>query len=266
MEENVTPQGENNKNENNKINTKNTPNEQTNKFIVELLLNNIIYFETYTNQTLTKQEKEFIEKEIVFLEIPTTRQTTLRNSDWDDSDYYIKVNDLITNLQKRGYPITPKSKLFIRIKYFDDYVLINNENELIYISALSSKNKIDLKIKNFFENSLIVDTFTILKNHFLKNPEEHGNYKLPKLKIKDIVKLVYRYRFLSNGYLNEQKKYVKYSLKEAAEILKVSKSTLENYCDQIEEARKTNFNFNLHKEKPYSYLTEYNRIKTVKQI
>ena len=193
---------------------------------------------------------------MVTLPIQTTKQTNFKNG---NNEFYIKVKDLITNLQKKGYPITPKSKLYIRVKYFEDYILIKNENEFIYMSMLSPKNEIYLKIKNYFEKSLIDDTFTILKNHFLQYPQENGNYKLPKRKIKDIVKLVYRYHILSYGYLNEQKKYVKYSLEKAAEIIGVPKSTLDNYHDQVTKARKTNFDFNKHQDEDYSFLCRYNR-------
>jgi hypothetical protein len=161
----------------------------------------------------------------------------------------------------KGYPITPKSKLFIRLKFFDDYIAITNQNDLIYTSMLPSKNKINLKVKNIFEKSTIKDTFTILKNNFLKETEEKERPKSQKLKIGEVVKLVYRYRILSDGYFNEQKKFVKYTLEEAAKILEMPKSTLDNYYDQIKKAREKNFDFNRHKDEPYSFLTQNNRTK-----
>lgn len=251
--------------ENNQIQNSNLLNsqiEQTNEYIIQLLIYNIIYNKTNINQTITTQKKEFIEKEIVTLDIPTIKQINSRNNNnITNIDFYIRVNDLITNLQMKGYPITPKSKLYIRLKFFDDYILIANHNDLIYISMLSSKNRIDLKIKNFFEKSIITDTFSILKNHFLEEIEEKERPKSKKLKIGEVVKLVYRYRMLSDGYFNEQKKFVKYSLEEAAKILEMPKSTLDNYFDQIKKARETNFDFNRHKDEPYSFLCVHNREK-----
>lgn len=127
---------------------------------------------------------------------------------------------------------------------------------------LPSKNKINLKVKNIFEKSTIKDTFTILKNNFLKETEEKERPKSQKLKIGEVVKLVYRYRILSEGYLNEQKKFVKYTLEEAAKILEKPKSTLDNYYDQIKKAREKNFDFNRHKDESYTFLCVYNRAKT----
>ena len=144
---------ENNQIQNN--NLLNSQTEQTNEYIIQLLIYNIIYNKTNINQTITTQKKEFIEKEIVTLDIPTIKQTNSRNNNnITNIDFYIRVNDLITNLQMKGYPITPKSKLYIRLKFFDDYIIIANHNDLIYISTLSSKNRIDLKIKNFSKNQL----------------------------------------------------------------------------------------------------------------
>ena len=195
------------------------------------------------------------------MDIPTIKQINSRNNNIANNDFYIRVNDLITNLQMKGYLITSKSKLYIRLKFFDDYILIANHNDLIYISMLPLKNKIDLKIQNFFEKSLIEDTFIILKNHFLEEIEEKERPKSKKLKIGEVVKLVYRYRMISDGYFNEQKKFVKYSLEEAAKILEMPKSTLDNYFDQIKKARETNFDFNRHKDEPYSFLCVHNREK-----
>ena len=250
---------ENNQIQNN--NLLNTQKEQTNEYIIEILFNTIIYNKTNINQTITTQKKEFIEKEIMNLNIQTIKQINSRNNNIANNDFYIRVNDLITNLKMKGYPITPKSKLYIRLKFFDDYILIANHNDLIYISMLPLKNKIDLKIQNIFEKSFIEDTFAILKNHFLEEMEEKERPKSQKLKIGEVVKLVYRYRMLSDGYFNEQKKFVKYSLEEAAKILEMPKSTLDNYFDQIKKARETFFDFNQHKDEPYSNLCVYNRAK-----
>ena len=60
--------------ENNQIqnsNLLNSQTEQTNEYIIQLLIYNIIYNKTNINQTITTQKKEFIEKEIVTLDIPT---------------------------------------------------------------------------------------------------------------------------------------------------------------------------------------------------
>ena len=53
--------------ENNQIqnsNLLNSQTEQTNEYIIQLLIYNIIYNKTNINQTITTQKKEFIEKEI----------------------------------------------------------------------------------------------------------------------------------------------------------------------------------------------------------
>ena len=239
----------------------NIPNEQISEYIIELSFNNKIYYKSDKNQTISSQGKEFIENEIVTINLPTLEQIHSGNNNISNNDYYIKVIDLIINLKMKGYPITQNSKLFIRLKFFDDYVLIANQNDIIYTSMLPSKNKINLKIKNIFEKSIIKDTFTILKNNFLKETEEKERPKSQKLKIGEVVKLVYQYRILSDGYFNEQKKFVKYTLEEAAKIIDMPKSTLDNYYDQIKKAREKNFDFNKNKDEPYFFMCVYNRIK-----
>ena len=232
------------------------------QFNIELLINNIIIYHN-SDKNLEKIEQKVFPSEIdlIILEIPIIKEVNLNNNNYDDINF--KIEDIINNLKKKGYPLLPSSKLFIYVDYYDNYVLIDNEKIFVYSSMLTEKNKIKLKLENSIDNSSITDTASILKNYYF--PNEKTEKKIPNSisrrdrKIKEIIQIVLQYRFLLNGYFDYDEKYIKYNTDDISEKINIPKKTLQDYLKQIKDARKTHFDFNKYKNKKISFLRKHNR-------
>ena len=66
-------------------------------------------------------------------------------------------------------------------------------------------------------------------------------------KIGQVIEKVSTWRRLYNGYYDENKKFIKYSLEDAAKLLNISKKSLDDYLLQLRLGRKFGFDFNLNK-------------------
>lgn len=256
--------------------------EKTKKFTIELLIYNIIIHKEETNFLKIEENKEFIDKERIDLDIPINYKKNKYNQ---SNEYTIQISDLKKELIKKGYPITT-SKLYIFLTNIniDNYIYINDDQELLNSSMISDDNIIKLKLQNYVDSRLINDTFMLLKNHFSEleeqknekinekkiNQDRHINipkkgiekeidFNKRKRKIGDIVKNVYTQRMLFNGFYNDEGKKIKFELKEASDIVGVPKKTLDDYLKQIRFAREKGFDFNKNKDKPISFLRDFNK-------
>lgn len=234
------------------INTKNLPKSEFMQFRIELILYHII-----TKQNL--ENTNYIEKELVLIELPINRQIGNLISENDEEAFYIKTNDLISSLKKKGYPILSKSKLYIYIKIIDEFIFLEDKNETISSSMLSEKNEIKLKIKNNIEVNLLKDSFTLIKNCLIRNQNQSITKSITPSFVKDIVKLVYKYRMLYHGFKDEKDEIKNCQLDEASEKVEMNKKTLDFYFEQIKFARKKEFDFNENKNEPISSLLDYNK-------
>lgn len=241
--------------------------DQTMQFNIELLTNNIIVYHN-VNKNAEKIEQKILQSEIelIVLEIPIIKEINFNNNLLEENnydDFHFKLEDIINNLKKKGYPLLPSSKLYIYIDYYDNYVLVDNEKNFVYSSMLPEKNKIKLKLENLIDNLSTTDTGSILKNYFLQNEKKEKKISHSATcrvrKIKDIIKIVLKFRFLLNGFFDYDEKYIKYTTSDVSERMNIPKKTLQDYLRQINEARKTGFDFNKYKNKSISFLRKHNR-------
>ena len=246
---------------NNSKSSKEQQNEQIKEFELELFFYNNIYGNDERNPNKTEQTKEFTEKETLTIDLPITKKINEEfNSveDEGDNDFYFTIGDLVDNLKKKGYPLISTSELYIFIDSINEYTHVTNKNNFITLSKLEN-NKIKLKIKNNLANSLLENSFLLMKK-FFKNILEEKKLKSitsRKRKLKNIIKLVYKSRKLFNGFINEAGKFVKYSLEKAASIVGIPVKTLQDYLRLIRFAREAHFDFNKNKDKTISFLRKY---------
>ena len=97
------------------------------------------------------------------------------------------------------------------------------------------------------------------KKKFGKLTDSHKRER----KIGYIIEKVYAWRKLYNGFKDENDNYNRYSLDKAAELVGVSKKSLDDYLLQIRLGRKYGFNFNENKYKKIGVLRE--SVKTAKE-
>ena len=246
---------------NNSKSSKEQQNEQIKEFELELFFYNNIYGNDEKNPNKTEQTKEFTEKETLTIDLPITKKINEEfNSveDEGDNDFYFTIGDLVDNLKKKGYPLISTSELYIFIDSINEYTHVTNKNNFITLSMLEN-NKIKLKIKNNLANSLLENSFLLMKK-FFKNILEEKKLKSitsRKRKLKNIIKLVYKSRKLFNGFINEEGIFVKYSLEKAASIVGIPVKTLQDYLRLIRFAREAHFDFNKNKDKTISFLRKY---------
>ena len=246
---------------NNSKSSKEQQNEQIKEFELELFFYNNIYGNDEKNPNKAEQTKEFTEKETLTIDLPITKKINEEfNSveDEGDNDFYFTIGDLVDNLKKKGYPLISTSELYIFIDSINEYTHVTNKNNFITLSMLEN-NKIKLKIKNNLANSLLENSFLLMKK-FFKNILKEKKLKSitsRKRKLKNIIKLVYKSRKLFNGFVNEEGIFVKYSLEKAASIVGIPVKTLQDYLRLIRFAREAHFDFNKNKDKTISFLRKY---------
>ena len=246
---------------NNSKSSKEQQNEQIKEFELELFFYNNIYGNDEKNPNKTEQTKEYTEKETLTIDLPITKKINEEfNSveDEGDNDFYFTIGDLVDNLKKKGYPLISTSELYIFIDTINEYTHVTNKNNFITLSMLEN-NKIKLKIKNNLANSLLENSFLLMKK-FFKNILKEKKLKSitsRKRKLKNIIKLVYKSRKLFNGFINEEGIFVKYSLEKAASIVGIPVKTLQDYLRLIRFAREAHFDFNKNKDKTISFLRKY---------
>ena len=246
---------------NNSKSSKEQQNEQIKEFELELFFYNNIYGNDEKNPNKAEQTKEYTEKETLTIDLPITKKINEEfNSveDEGDNDFYFTIGDLVDNLKKKGYPLISTSELYIFIDSINEYTHVTNKNNFITLSMLE-KNKIKLKIKNNLANSLLENSFLLMKK-FFKNILKEKKLKSissRKRKLKNIIKLVYKSRKLFNGFINEEGIFVKYSLEKAASIVGIPVKTLQDYLRLIRFAREAHFDFNKNKDKTISFLRKY---------
>ena len=246
---------------NNSKSSKEQQNEQIKEFELELFFYNNIYGNDEKNPNKAEQTKEFTEKETLTIDLPITKKINEEfNSveDEGDNDFYFTIGDLVDNLKKKGYPLISTSELYIFIDTNNEYTHVTNKNNFITLSMLEN-NKIKLKIKNNLANSLLENSFLLMKK-FFKNILKEKKLKSitsRKRKLKNIIKLVYKSRKLFNGFVNEEGIFVKYSLEKAASIVGIPVKTLQDYLRLIRFAREAHFDFNKNKDKTISFLRKY---------
>jgi hypothetical protein len=246
---------------NNSKSSKEQQNEQIKEFELELFFYNNIYGNDEKNPNKAEQTKEYTEKETLTIDLPITKKINEEfNSveDEGDNDFYFIIGDLVDNLKKKGYPLISTSELYIFIDSINEYTHVTNKNNFITLSMLEN-NKIKLKIKNNLANSLLENSFLLMKK-FFKNILEKKKLKSitsRKRKLKNIIKLVYKSRKLFNGFVNEEGIFVKYSLEKAASIVGIPVKTLQDYLRLIRFAREAHFDFNKNKDKTISFLRKY---------
>ena len=241
--------------------SKEQQNEQIKEFELELFFYNNIYGNDEKNPNKAEQTKEYTEKETLTIDLPITKKINEEfNSveDEGDNDFYFIIGDLVDNLKKKGYPLISTSELYIFIDSINEYTHVTNKNNFITLSMLEN-NKIKLKIKNNLANSLLENSFLLMKK-FFKNILKEKKLKSissRKRKLKNIIKLVYKSRKLFNGFVNEEGIFVKYSLEKAASIVGIPVKTLQDYLRLIRFAREAHFDFNKNKDKTISFLRKY---------
>ena len=88
------------------------------------------------------------------------------------------------------------------------------------------------------QKTMIEEEKDMLSENYKKRPKERN--------ILDVINRVKEWRKLYQGYYREDGIFVQYSLEIAAQLVGISKKTLDDYLYQLKSAKKYGFNFNFH--------------------
>jgi len=251
----------------------------TKLFTIELLIYSYIY-EIKSNKkiyTKTEEQNEFIDKEKIMLDIPIIPINYQTNS---INEFFIWVDDLKHLLKIKGYPITTSTIYIYDEDFIEGYSLVNDK-EKIY-SVTIKNDTIKLKLKNYIDNKLIEDTFSILKKCFsdssqekaelgqenssISNQEKNKELNKRTRTIGEVVKIVYAQRKFFNGYYNDEGENIKFNLDAASKKVNIKRKTLDDYLKQLRKGREKGFDFNKNKNKPISNLRRFNEENKNKNV
>ena len=220
----------------------------------------------------------FEEKEL----ISSVKIRIIKNeNDKNNNSFKIRLHDLCNSLKILGYPMGG-SMINIYLNEASDYVFYGPEpidhNICINSSELGKGNLIKIKIINYLDKKMLnVNNKTDEIKELDENDEESelnesnkGNgsentvqnffeseARRRERRIGYIIEKVHAWRKLYNGFYNENGEHTRYSLDTAAELLGISKKSLDDYLLQIRLGRKFGFDFNKYRNERVGNLREF---------
>ena len=182
-------------------------------------------------------------------------------------ELFKKLNEYIPVNNFQIFFYNTKIGSYILIGIYPNKIL----QEKIYIneSIINSKNKDMIIIKLKFRQ--IINKDNALKMEYLINDEEKNEEKTnnnffdleeksrrsKERRIGSVVKKVYMWRKLYNGFYDDQGRFIKLTLDEAAKKVGISKKSLDDYLIQLRNGRKLGFNFNEHQNDKIGVLRSF---------
>lgn len=178
----------------------------------------------------------------------------------------IKLFDVISKLKSCGFPLTG-AMISIYSKLAEDYVFVGADpiDQNFFISSSEYNIKlIKLRVIAYIEDKLIQNVFgeeaaadkeSVSRKN--SNSDKKKNKRTKERKIGYIIEKVNSWRKLYNGFQNENAKFTKYSLDEAAKIIGISKKSLDDYLLQLRLGRKFGFDFNSNKSQKVGILRSF---------
>ena len=223
----------------------------------------------------------FEEKEL----ISSVKIRIIKNeNDKNNNSFKIRLYDLCNSLKILGYPMGG-SMINIYLNEASDYVFYGPEpidhNICINSSELGKGNLIKIKIINYLDKKMLnvnnkTDEIKELDENDeeseLNNNDDESNNKNSnnmenniiendsrrrERRIGYIIEKVHAWRKLYNGFYNENGEHTRYSLDTAAELLGISKKSLDDYLLQIRLGRKFGFDFNKNRNERVGNLRDF---------
>jgi len=187
-------------------------------------------------------------------------------------DRKIKFSEIILKLKQCGFPLTG-AMLSIYIPDMEDYILIGSDpvDSGIMLDENVFKSKF-LKIRAicFIEEKYVAQNLVKINDKLIQslglekklskqqsNLDKKNSKRTKERKIGYIIEKVNTWRKLYNGFQDENGKFTKYSLDEAAKIIGISKKSLDDYLLQLRLGRRFGFDFNSNKNTKVGILRSF---------
>ena len=97
--------------------------------------------------------------------------------------------------------------------------------------------------------------------HKQKSINDEGKSRIKERTIQEVIQKVSLWRLLYTGFHNKNGAYIKMSLEEAAQKVKISKKSLDDYLMQLRSAKKFGFDFDKHNNDKVGVIRSFVRKK-----
>jgi hypothetical protein len=176
----------------------------------------------------------------------------------------VRLNDVITGLKHCGYPLVG-AMVSVFMKDVDEFVFMGSEpvDSSVLIDEAHIQNKIlKLRAISYIEEKYINTIQLEKKNNSglrlsRKDSDKLKSKRTKERKIGYIIEKVNTWRKYYNGFYDEEGKFTKYSLDEAAKLIGISKKSLDDYLLQLRLGRKYGFDFNSNKASKVGVLRSF---------
>jgi hypothetical protein len=98
---------------------------------------------------------------------------------------------------------------------------------------------------------------TVSSSQMVSGTGDNKQARTKERSIRYIIEKVSQWRKLYNGYMDENHVLRRMSLEEAADKVKVSKKSLDDYLSQLRQGRALGFNFNARKDEKVGELRQF---------
>ncbi len=183
-------------------------------------------------------------------------------------DGKFKLLDIISQLKIFGYPLTG-AMLSVYLPESEEYVLMGSDpldNNIYLEMATFSNCLIKIRALAYLEEKHLTPLTSLatvpkIGSSSFRITRSNSSLKKSKRtkerKIGYIIEKVNTWRKLYNGFYDENTKFTKYSLDEAAKIIGISKKSLDDYLLQLRLGRKYGFDFNSNKSSKVGVLRSF---------
>jgi len=184
-----------------------------------------------------------------------------------NSEGKIKLSEIIVKLKQCGYPLTG-SMITIYSKIAEEFItcgadpldkMIMLDDEQINYGIIKLKCTCFVDEKFLSKNVTNYNMALNYKDGLSRGTSlvEAKSKRTKERKIGYIIEKVNLWRRLYNGFYNEEGKFIKNSLDEAAKIIGISKKSLDDYLLQLRLGRKYGFSFNSNKDSKVGILRSF---------
>jgi hypothetical protein len=176
----------------------------------------------------------------------------------------VRLSEVINLLKQCGYPLIG-SMISVYMKDTEEYVFMGSEpvDSAITLDETHIQNKIlKLRAISYIEEKYINFNYLEKKNNSTlrlsrKESDKQKSKRTKERKIGYIIEKVNTWRKYYNGFYDEEGKFTKYSLDEAAKLIGISKKSLDDYLLQLRLGRKYGFDFNSNKNAKVGVLRSF---------
>eukprot|EP00826_Nyctotherus_ovalis_P063671 TRINITY_DN9338_c0_g7_i1.p1 TRINITY_DN9338_c0_g7~~TRINITY_DN9338_c0_g7_i1.p1 ORF type:complete len:242 (+),score=85.20 TRINITY_DN9338_c0_g7_i1:136-861(+) len=179
------------------------------------------------------------------------------------NDGEIVLARIITYLKTLGYDLD-EAEVWFYSRIYEEYVYCEKDPISRVLLARTSdlvNNCLTIRVRI---NREISDTLGTKSTEESKGEDKYNAPRVKERELTEIIHKVKKWRDLYRGYLDKDGRRVKYSLEDAAKLVKLPKKTLDDYLQQLKLGKKFGFDFSANQHGKIGVLREFIKEKMKK--